>query len=200
MSIFNPFNKFNCLIVVTGLPGAGKTTLTYNMSKVFDIACLSLDEYKESESIKHGFNNKFERDIVFTLAKQSFKIDILNNVRLGLSLIIESAFSKEWQDFFDYIVEVYNYDLIVVDCTSRNFDDIWDSRVKRDLSDDRLQSLISEKFKDGKCIKRDTFLLSDAHKSLSKTQYDNGWFNSIQGDYHITDEIVYKEFLNVDIT
>lgn len=200
MAKFNPFSKFNSLIVVTGMPGAGKTTLAYKLSERFDIACLSLDTYKEVASSKYGFNGKFERDLIFELAKSLFKADVLVNVSLGLSLIVESAFMEEWQEFFDHIVDYYNYDIIVVDCNSKSFEEVWDNRVKRDTSDERSKCLTSIEFADDTCIRKDPYLLSDEHKQNSSRLYHASYFNRINGDYHIRDNEVYEEFLNVDIT
>lgn len=71
--------------------------------------------------------------------------------------------------FFDYVKETYHYKLIIINCESRNFEDIYAQKRIRDMSDKR-------------------------HKSHLSSIYINS-NNWILDEYEFSDDIKYEEYL-----
>ena len=99
-------NKPKC-IIVTGMPGSGKTTLSKELGKRLWLPVISRDEIKEGYVNTHGVKhdqlpadtNAVVTNFFFDIVKQ-----YLTN---GVSIIIEAAFQhKVWEPRIDKIAEI----------------------------------------------------------------------------------------------
>lgn len=95
---------------------------------------------------------------------------------------MEYPFAVKWQPFFDYIRDEYGYRLVVVNCNSRNFEDIWRNKIYRDFNTDiRHPALESDMFL-GKDNWSSNVECSDDYKNKLHDMFINNYYNSIKGD------------------
>lgn len=182
------------LIVVTGISGSGKTTLAQKLEAVSGFHYLALDDFKVKVYERYGFLTEEERILLRKMAVCEFSAEILQSARSNESLIIDYPFSQEWQSLFDYVRQQYDYRIVVVNCNTRNFEDIWADRIARDSDFSvREKSLTAAKYV------RDELYVPDGHntnsyKKIKQEQYENNKYCRIVGDVAFTDEKFY-EFL-----
>lgn len=183
-------NLESFLIIVTGMASSGKTTLANRISEEYKYPLLSMDDYKVELYEKYGFVSELERNNLRNLAKEVFCADIISYMRKNETIIIEYPFDISWQPFFDYIIEQYKYKSIVINCNSRDFDDIWNSRVKRDSECiNRSKSLTASKYvKD--IIYESNDKLNDDYKEIKRKEYKDNKYTSIIGNFIISDRDV----------
>lgn len=175
------------LIIVTGMAASGKSTLANKISKEYKYPLLSMDDYKVDTYEKYGFVSELERNNLYNLAKETFCADIISYMRKGLTIIIEYPFDISWQSFFDYIIDQYKYKSIIINCNTRDFEDIWNSRVKRD----------SECINRSKCLTASKYIkdilyesnnkLNDTYKEIKRKEYKDNKYTSISGNISISD-------------
>lgn len=180
-------NSKSFLIIITGIAASGKSTLANKINKKYKYPLLSMDDYKVDLYEKYGFISESERKRLWNLAKETFCADIISYMRKGQTIIIEYLFDKSWQEFFNYITEQYQYKSIVINCNSRNFDDIWNSRVKRDSECiERPKCLTASKYiKD--VLYESNNKLNDEYKEIKRKEYSDNKYTSIVGDIIISD-------------
>ena len=181
------FNSKNQLIVITGSTGSGKTTLAKLISKHYKIELISLDTIKEQTCDTYGFLNPFEKQLLADTAKHIFKAKLISKMRKGKSIVIEYPFNNSWQEFFNKVTNQYKYELIVVNCTSRDFDNIWEDKIARDKSESRHKSHLANKYIKWSRCEIDNTLFSDDYKALEQEKYTNNYYTSIIGDKILTD-------------
>lgn len=175
------------LIIVSGVSFSGKTTLAKDLGRKYYYQVLSMDKYKVDVYDEYGFENEYERKILLEAARDMFQADIIKHARLGRSFIVECSFDKTWQEFFNYVANKYDYNTLIINCSSRSFDDIWKSRVESDsLCTDRNKCLTASKYIKGK-VYENNGKLNDIYKFEKKREYDEGKYTSLQGDLVITD-------------
>lgn len=185
-------NLKSSLIIVTGVSASGKSTLANKISEEYKYPLLSMDDYKIKSYEKYGFISEFERKNLWNLAKKMFCADIISYVRKRQTIIIEYPFDVSWQSFFDYITKQYKYKTIIINCNSRNFDDIWNSRLKRDLDyTNRSKCLTASKYiKD--TLYEPNEKLNNNYKEIKKKEYENNKYTSIFGNIVISDRELFR--------
>lgn len=110
-------NQYPTVILVTGLPCTGKTTIATNIAKYFDFPFITKDRLKERlfDTVSSG-----DREISKKLSYATFSIlDYLieSMLEASSSFLMEGNFSssKVFKPFADY-KERYNFQLIVIEC------------------------------------------------------------------------------------
>lgn len=181
------------LLVITGISGSGKTTLGNKLSKKLDYTFLSLDDYKEKAYEAYGFKDEYERLILHDMAKCEFKASIIKEMRSNKGVIIDYPFNTSWQQFFDKITREYNYKLIIINCSTRDFESIWQSRVERDSNESvRPKCLTASTY-----IKDELYInnnkLNDEYKLNREKEYNNKKYTSLTGDIVLTDKELKDE-------
>lgn len=179
------------LIIITGISGSGKSTLMEELQdRISNINSnfLSMDDFKIQEYQTYGFCNEMEKEILKDKAIDTFKMAVIMSAREGQNIIVEYPFAVKWQPFFDYIHTEYGYKRIIVNCNSRDFEEIWSNKVCRDLSPDRRHpALISNMFLDKNNYSINTEECSTDSKNKLYNLFISNYYNSIKGD------VVYKE-------
>ena len=177
------------LVIITGISASGKTTLSHKISnKPF-----SFDNYKILFYEKYGFTSEEERKRLWSLAKQAFIKDLELNLFNNLDTVIEYAFDSSWQSIFNNLKDKYNCDLIVINCNTRDFDDIWESRCSRDSN-----ILVRHKSLTASAYIKDKLYISNGklnlkYKEIKRKEYLNSKYTSLKGDRDYTD----IEILNI---
>ena len=190
-------NREKTLIIITGISSSGKTTLAKQLNEKYGLQTYSLDDYKVQCYEKTGFYNEQERLILRQQAIQNFKTDIIKHIRTGSSLVCEYPFTLEWQEFFDYIKEYYKYNIIVVNCNTKPFEDIWNLRIRRDRElIDRHPSLTASAY-----IKYKTFVpavtkFTAEYKQLKEQEYITDKYCKLSGDFVISDKLFQTQYLS----
>ena len=176
------------LIVITGLSGSGKSTLANTLSEYSGIEMYSLDTIKEKICDDYGFTNVNERHILTETAKSVFKAELLVKVRKGNSVIIEHPFSSKWQDFFNHIRNQYGYTLVVINCVSRDFENIWNAKIMRDRSYNRHLAHSAKRYIKNCIYEPDDFLYDDTYKDEEKRKFKENVYTSLKGDFVFADK------------
>lgn len=184
------------MIIVTGISASGKSTLANKIKNTFNIPLLSLDDYKVALYEKYGFKNDIERKILRKMAILNMKADIFLLMRENKKFIIEYPFDSTWQEFFDYLVDEYNYKSVIINCNSRSFDDIWNSRIKRESDfEERPKCLTAQAYiKDKLYISNNK--LNDDYKEIKRKEYEEGKYTSLKGNIILDDKNYYDELKN----
>lgn len=104
------------IVVVTGRPGSGKTTLAHKLSKQIHCPALCRDEFKEGYvHTMGGSHESLGKDVNGKLFEIFFRIVnfIVSN---GISIVIEAAFQhKVWQPKLDELSE--HAEIAIVVCS-----------------------------------------------------------------------------------
>ena len=181
-------NLHSFLIIVNGMSASGKTTLAKKIQEKYKYPLLSMDDYKVKLYDKYGFVSETERLRLRNIAKETFCAEIILYMRKNQTIIIEYPFNESWQEFFDEIKNQYSYKILVINCDSRDFDDIWNSRVKRDSECiNRSISLTASKYIKDKLYESNN-KLNDEYKEIMRKEYENNKYTSIKGDIIISDK------------
>lgn len=100
------------LIVMSGLPGSGKSTIAERIAQRLKISVFSVDPI-ESAIIKAGIGRSFETGFAAYLVAQTLANEQL---RLGNSAIIDAVNAEEeGKDTWRSLAQRYNLDLIILD-------------------------------------------------------------------------------------
>ena len=181
-------NLHSFLIIVNGMSASGKTTLAKKIQEKYKYPLLSMDDYKVKLYDKYGFVSETERLRLRNIAKETFCAEIILYMRKNQTIIIEYPFNESWQEFFDEIKNQYSYKILVINCDSRDFDDIWNSRVKRDSECiNRSISLTASKYIKDKLYESNN-KLNDDYKEIMRKEYENNKYTSIKGDIIVSDK------------
>ena len=106
------------LIIISGLPGTGKTTLAKKISDEFDLPMISMDEVKEVmwDTMGHEFDFEFSDKLGRTAFELVFHY-IDANLSKGVSMIVEAHFSPERNnERINKLKEKYGVQLIQIYC------------------------------------------------------------------------------------
>lgn len=104
---------FPKIIVVSGLPGAGKSTLAESISQELGLPIFSVDPI-ESAIIKSGIKKSFETGLAAYLVAETLASEQL---KLGLSVIIDAVSPiRESRDMWDNLADKHNAKLIIIEC------------------------------------------------------------------------------------
>lgn len=182
--------KKRLLLIITGIAASGKSTLAEKLGKKYNFSVLSFDSYKIKVYEQYGFLNETERLLMRDLAICRFKATIIELARYSKPIIVEYPFDSSWQEFFDFISQQYNYNNIVINCNTRDFNEIWNSRVTRDSDfTTREKCLTASVYVKDKLYKSND-KLNAAYKEIKRKEYESGKYTSLQGHCVFTD----KEF------
>ena len=123
-----------CIIFVSGLLAAGKTTFSEYLSKELGILLINKDYIKEILGETVGFNNR-EENLKLSLATHHLMRHIArNSMKIGLPLILESNFNPSDAEHFKYEIQKYMYSPITVMLTGdkrilyKRFIERWEER------------------------------------------------------------------------
>jgi len=184
-------NIDHALFIVTGISGSGKTTLALKMKDFFKCKLLSVDSYKEYVFDKYGFKNDYEKRILDSLAHNIFKAKLIKNMRKKKDIIVEYPFSINWQNFFVTVAREYKYTIIIVNCNTEDFQDIWNRRLSRDNSQDRHKGLVAKAYIKDKLFKGSNELTT-GNKTIQEKFYNIGKYNTLYGNFIFTDSEMYN--------
>lgn len=83
------------LVIISGTPGTGKTTVSNKISEMIDVNIITLNELAISEGLIHEFDKKRDTNVVDIDKLVSYVLNIIENFKKkGIKLvIIESHFS-----------------------------------------------------------------------------------------------------------
>ena len=126
----------NKLIIVTGISGSGKTTISkyiYNHYKNSTI--ISMDILKENIYDLVGFDSYKEKQGLKNIVYNTF-IKLLTECmkRKDENIIIEYPFNKKWEQIFKELVDKYNYDAITIKVKGKDYDTIFQRLNERNNS------------------------------------------------------------------
>lgn len=101
------------LIIVSGLPGSGKSTLSEGVAKELEIPVFSVDPI-ESAIIKSGIEKSFETGLAAYLVAETLAGEQL---KLGISTIIDAVSPvKESREMWHNLSQKYQAELKIVEC------------------------------------------------------------------------------------
>ncbi|MFA5985788.1 MAG: AAA family ATPase [Parcubacteria group bacterium] len=124
------------LIIVSGLPGTGKTTLSKRISDQFVLPLVSMDAVKETmwDTMGHKFDFEFSDKIGRTAFELVFYY-INEALSKGVSLVVEAHFSpKRNNERINKLKEMYDVNLLQIhcDCETEPLRKRFKERMKKD--------------------------------------------------------------------
>lgn len=124
------------LIIITGISGTGKTTLSKMLhKKINESTLLSYDTLSENIYDIVGFRNKKEKKSLQSLNIEIYKKLIRECMkRKDEVIILERPFKKEWIDFFDNLSKQYAYEIYTINVFAKDFKVIWERLLQREKS------------------------------------------------------------------
>lgn len=105
------------LIIISGLPGSGKTTVAEGLAKKLNLPIFAVDPI-ESSIIKADIKRSFETGLAAYLVAETLAAEQL---KLGMSVIIDAVSPvKEARDMWHNLSNKYGAQLIIVECVLDN--------------------------------------------------------------------------------
>ncbi|HLM83724.1 MAG TPA: AAA family ATPase [Candidatus Bathyarchaeia archaeon] len=129
-------NKIPTLVIVSGLPAAGKTTLATSIAEKFNFPLISADTIKEV--MWNTMGHEFDFDFSDKLGRTAFEL-LFHFIELslskGVSLVVEAHFSPEINnERINELKEDYGSQLIQIycDCETEVLRKRFKERMKKD--------------------------------------------------------------------
>lgn len=182
------------MIVITGATCSGKTTLANYISANSGIDIMSVEYIIEQFYDNSSFNNLFEKQLIIDSAETKFKVDLLNKLRTGNSIIIEYSFLKEiWNEYFLYVSKYYDYKLIVINCNIDNLEDLSIRLRNKRLKNTLHKAHISSRYRGPLIYEIDTYINKDKYLNDTKNDIIDNKYNNIIGEINLSDvDAIYK--------
>ena len=182
----------NKLIVITGIFKSGTHELGVEISKKSNIDQIYIRDYYLDECKRYYFNNVFERALLFDSATMKFKLDIIKYLRLNKSLIAIGEFGNNWQTFFKNISSTYKYELIVIKCDTKDFENIWTETLS-ELKTINEMILHSIKY-NGQFSKKNVRVI--INKDVERHNYEYKLYTDLNGDKTYQDKHINEDMSN----
>ena len=99
------------LILITGIPGSGKTTISQKLSRELGIKRISKDEFKLDYYEKYGFASNEEKHELDKLAEEQVYREIVCSAKSGTDLIVD-----KWYVDTDIIIQEVPKHIINIIC------------------------------------------------------------------------------------
>ena len=131
------------ILVISGTPGTGKTTISYNISNYIEAKVISLNELAISENLIEKYDTKRETSVINRKKLISFIIELIKNYRKDALefLIIESHFS-------DIVPEKYINYAIILRCDP---DELYNRLKERGYGTDKIRENVQSEIL-GNCV------------------------------------------------
>jgi adenylate kinase len=131
------------ILVISGTPGTGKTTISYNISNYIEAKVISLNELAISENLIEKYDTKRETSVINNKKLISFIIKLIENYRKDALefLIIESHFS-------DIVPEKYINYAIILRCDP---DELYNRLKERGYGTDKIRENVQSEIL-GNCV------------------------------------------------
>lgn len=171
------------LWVVSGMFGSGRTKLAEKIKlkvRACDIPAIvvSVDQTSYSLYEKYGFSDREEKENLKKVSEGLFKAKIVQCMRDRLlDVVVEGEFTEEWISFFEGIRKKYKKRVVVVNCNTADFDDVWGGRMEDYLH--VYKSTVAEGYVEGKITRVDDEFFN---KSKFKALYEADVYGKIPGD------------------
>ena len=123
-------------ILITGMPGSGKSTFANKISQEFDLPIYSKDEFKEVLFDILGFNSREEKvrlGIAATELMYSAAEELMKHNKM---FILDNNFENALTEHLDILLDKYHYTAITVRLTGEP-KTIYERFTNRDLHTDR---------------------------------------------------------------
>lgn len=119
------------LIIVSGLPGSGKSTIAERISAELGLPIFSVDPI-ESVIIKSGIKQSFETGLVAYLVAENLANE---QMKLGQSVIIDAVSPvKESREIWHNLSDKHNAKLIIIEC-------VLDQKVHQERIETRVRNM-----------------------------------------------------------
>ena len=101
------------LLLISGLPGSGKSTVAESLAAKLSIPLFSVDQI-ESSIIKSGLKRSFETGLAAYVVTETLAGEQL---KLGMSVVIDAVSPvQEARDMWHNLVHMQNATLIIIEC------------------------------------------------------------------------------------
>lgn len=182
------------LFIVTGINGSGKTTLAKALSEKLGLEVMTINALREHYYDKYCFEALDERKTLDALAEAHFRADLTRFMRCDVQLVVDHPFSKRWDKFFRNLCSRYGYQMIVINCNTRDFEEIWEKSLEREKTGNRHPAHRCKSYQNKD---RGDYILDtdiDFLKTDEKMKYGMGYYTQMTGDKTYSDEEAVKVF------
>lgn len=122
----------NCLILLRGLPGSGKTTLAKALSEDEKYPVFSVDDYFTNE--KGDYRFEFDKNhLAYKHCEENVRQSIQNGIQ---KIFIDNVFSLEWEmEPYFKLASEFSYRIFIVTVENRhkgkNVHDVSDEQIRK---------------------------------------------------------------------
>jgi predicted kinase len=126
------------LMLFRGLPGSGKSTLTYFLSEDGKYPVFSVDDYFTNKDGNYSF--EFDKNhLAYNQCEENVRLSMQQN---ALKIFVDNTFTLEWEmEPYFKLAAKYNYRIFVVTVENRH-----KGKNTHGISDEQIQKM-AEKYK-----------------------------------------------------